>query len=120
VATSFAVLHPDYLEKTARASALPADVVVSLPDSCIVTGTVTDGVTWQSAAGALITARRVDEWKESFTATDDARRFRLAVPEGRHNFLAEAKDGGRCPLFPNRKAHVEHNQAARGRVGPDR
>ena len=31
VATSFAVLHPDYPETTARASALPADVVVTLP-----------------------------------------------------------------------------------------
>jgi hypothetical protein len=40
----------------------------------------------------VITARRVDEWKESFTATDQAGRFRLAVPEGRYDFLAEAND----------------------------
>ena len=92
VATSFAVLHPDYPETTAKASALPADVVVTLPAACIVTGTVTDGVTGRPAAGAVITARRVDEWKESFTATDQAGRFRLAVPEGRYDFLAEAKD----------------------------
>ena len=73
VATSFAVLHPDYPGTTARASALPADVVVTLPAACIVTGTVTDSVTGQPAAGAVITARRVDEWHESFTATDAGR-----------------------------------------------
>ena len=56
------------------------------------TGTVTDGVTGQPAAGAVITARRVDEWDESFAATDAAGRFRLVVPEGRYDFLAEAKD----------------------------
>jgi beta-lactamase regulating signal transducer with metallopeptidase domain/5-hydroxyisourate hydrolase-like protein (transthyretin family) len=92
VETSFAVLHPDHPETTARASALPADVVVTLPSACIVTGSVTDRVTGQPAAGAVITARRVDEWHESFTATDRAGRFRLAVPEGRYDFLAEAKD----------------------------
>ena len=56
------------------------------------TGTVTDSVTGQPAAGAVITARRVDEWGESFAATDAAGRFRLVVPEGRYDFLAEAKD----------------------------
>ena len=56
------------------------------------TGTVTDSVTGQPAAGAVITARRVDEWGESFVATDAAGRFRLVVPEGRYDFLAEAKD----------------------------
>jgi beta-lactamase regulating signal transducer with metallopeptidase domain len=51
VATSFAVLHPDYPETTASAIGLPADVVATLPASCIVTGTVTDSVTGQPAAG---------------------------------------------------------------------
>ena len=86
------MLHPDHPETTAKASALPADVVVTLPTGCVVTGTVTDGVTGQPAAGAVITARRVDEWGESFAASDAAGRFRLVVPEGRYDFLAEAKD----------------------------
>jgi len=92
VPTSFTVQHPDYPVTTGEASALPADVVVTLPTGCLVTGTVTDGVTGQPAKGAIITARRADEWGESFVVTDATGRFRLAVPEGRYDFLAEAKD----------------------------
>ena len=52
VTTSFHVQHPDYPETRGEASALPADVVVTLPAGCVVTGTVTDSVTGQPAAGA--------------------------------------------------------------------
>jgi beta-lactamase regulating signal transducer with metallopeptidase domain/5-hydroxyisourate hydrolase-like protein (transthyretin family) len=90
--TSFTVLHADHPETTGKANALPADVVVTMPAGCVVTGTVTDKMTGQPAAGALLTARRVDEWGELFAATDAAGRFRLVVPEGRYDFLAEAKD----------------------------
>jgi beta-lactamase regulating signal transducer with metallopeptidase domain/5-hydroxyisourate hydrolase-like protein (transthyretin family) len=89
---SYVVRHPDYPEATDTASALPADVVVTLPAGCVVSGTVTDRVTGQPGAGAVITARRVDEWGESLAASDAAGRFRLVVPEGRYDFLAEAKD----------------------------
>jgi beta-lactamase regulating signal transducer with metallopeptidase domain/5-hydroxyisourate hydrolase-like protein (transthyretin family) len=92
LATNFTVRHPDYPETTGQASALPTDVVVTLRAGCLVTGTVMDSVTGQPAAGATITARRVDEWGESFAASDAAGRFRLVVPEGRYDFLAEAKD----------------------------
>ena len=90
--TSFAVLHPDHPETSGKASALPADVVVTLPGGCIVTGTATDSVTGQPATGATITARRLDQWGESFAASDAAGRFRLVVPEGRYDFLAESKE----------------------------
>ena len=86
------VLHPDYPESSAKATATLADVVVTLPTGCVVTGIATDGVTGKPAAGAMITARRVDEWAESFAASDAAGRFRLTVPEGRYNFLAESND----------------------------
>ncbi len=92
VPTSFAVRHPDHPETIGKASALPADVVVTLPAGCVVTGTVTDRITGQPASGAEITARRVEEWGESFAATDEAGHFRLVVPEGRYDFLADAKD----------------------------
>lgn len=92
VTTSFAVLHPDHPEMMANANALPADVVVTLPAGCVVTGTVTDSVTGRPAAGAVVTARRFDEWGESFAAADAAGEFRLVLPEGRYDFLAEAKD----------------------------
>jgi beta-lactamase regulating signal transducer with metallopeptidase domain len=90
--TSFTVHHPDHPETTGKVSTLPADVVVTLPAGCVVTGTVRDGVTGEPAAGAVITARRVDEWGETFDATDGAGHFRLVVPEGRYNYLAEAKE----------------------------
>jgi beta-lactamase regulating signal transducer with metallopeptidase domain len=89
---SFLVRHPDYPETTGDVRALPSDVAVALPAGCVVTGTVTDGVSGQPGAGAAITARRVDEWAETVAAADAAGRFRLVVPEGRYDFLAEAKD----------------------------
>jgi hypothetical protein len=87
-----AVLHPDYPETTSKLSTLPADIVVTLPAGCVVTGTVVDRITGNAAAGALILARRVDEWGESFVAADAAGRFRFVLQEGRYDFLAEARD----------------------------
>jgi beta-lactamase regulating signal transducer with metallopeptidase domain len=92
VPTGFTVQYPDFPTTTGEAAALPANIVVTLPTGCLVTGTVTDGVTGQPAKGAIITARRVDEWSESYVVTDEAGRFRFAVREGRYHFLAEAKD----------------------------
>jgi hypothetical protein len=92
VPTSFVVQHVDYPTTIGKANTLPADVSVKLPTGCLVTGTVTDAITGQPAAAAVITARRVDEWRESFFATDATGRFRFVVPEGRYDFLVEAKD----------------------------
>lgn len=61
-------------------------------DGCVVTGTVIDSVTGKPFAGAAITARRMDEWKETQATTDASGRFRIEVPEGRYDFLVEAKD----------------------------
>lgn len=92
VATSFTVIHPDFPETQGTATSLPADVVVTLTTGCAVTGTVNDSVTGRPAAGVVVTARRSDEWGESVVATDTAGRFRLVVPEGRYDFLADTKD----------------------------
>ena len=40
----------------------------------------------------MISAKRVDEWGETFFTTDATGRFRLVVPEGRYDFLADAND----------------------------
>lgn len=90
--TTFEVQHADYPATRGNAKTLPADVVVTMPTGCVVTGTATDRVTGQPAAGAAIRARRIDEWGEPIVATDAAGRFRVVVPEGRYDFLAEAKD----------------------------
>lgn len=87
-----AVLHPDHPDTIADVTALPADVVVMMPAGCIVTGAVTDRITGKSGAGALIMARRVDEFGETFASADAAGRFRLVIPEGRYDFMAHAND----------------------------
>ena len=92
VTTSFDVRHPDYPATRGEAAALPADVVVTLRAGCLVTGTVADDVAGQPAAGVVISARRVDEWGESFVATDATGKFRLVVPDGRYDFQADANE----------------------------
>jgi hypothetical protein len=89
---SFSVVHPDYPETTGKTSALPADVVVTLPKGCIVAGTVIDNVTGKPADGALVTAEPCELESQAFAITDANGHYRIVVPEGRYNFLAEAKD----------------------------
>jgi beta-lactamase regulating signal transducer with metallopeptidase domain len=88
--TSFSVAHPDYPTTRAESGTLPADVVVTLPDGCTLTGSVTDGVTGKPAAGAVVFTRPVDHGYETFATTDAAGRFRMVVPEDRCHVLAEA------------------------------
>jgi beta-lactamase regulating signal transducer with metallopeptidase domain/5-hydroxyisourate hydrolase-like protein (transthyretin family) len=92
VVTSVAVQHPDYPETRGEAKGLSAEVVVTLPAGCVVTGTAADTVTGKPASGATISARRFDQWGETCVAADEAGGFRLVLPEGRYDFLAEAKD----------------------------
>jgi hypothetical protein len=89
---SYSVLHPDYPETTGQTGALPADVVVTLPKGCLVAGTVMDSVTGAPATGALVTAEPCELESQAFAITDANGRYRIVVPEGRYNFLAEAKD----------------------------
>ena len=89
---SFSVVHPDYPETTGKANALPADVVVTLPKCCIVASTVIDDVTGKPADGTLVTAEPRELGSQVFAITDANGHFRIVVPEGRYDFLAEAKD----------------------------
>ncbi len=92
VRCNFKVRHPDYPEVMGEAKTLPADVVVTLPPACMVSGTVFDSVTGQPAVGAVITARRTDEWKQTYFSTDAQGRFRFAVLEGRYDFIVDANE----------------------------
>ena len=92
VTTSFDVRHPDHPVTRGEAKELPANVIVTLPTGCVVTGSATDVVTRKPAVGAVIVALRIDEWGESVADTDADGNFRLVVPEGRYDFTAEAKD----------------------------
>ena len=119
--TVFAVRHPDHPEAAGKASALPADVVVTLPAGCLVTGTVTDKVTGQPAAGAVIAARRVDEWGESFHGHGHSRTFSprgagraLRFPGGRKRSRLHHGDRPRMPGW--REGRIAAVQAHRRRI----
>jgi beta-lactamase regulating signal transducer with metallopeptidase domain len=88
----FSVSHADYPKSAVQLSGPLADVVIPLPDGCRITGKVTDGVTKRPAAGAVVTAQRLDAPGEFLGVTDAAGRFRMAVPEARYNVLVEARD----------------------------
>lgn len=88
----FSVVHPDYPVARPEFSLPATDVVVTLPDGCKVTGTVTDGATGKPAAGAVLSVRSVENAQEIAATTDKAGRYHLAVPEGRYVVLAEATD----------------------------
>jgi 5-hydroxyisourate hydrolase-like protein (transthyretin family) len=94
LATGIQVLHRDYPAAQGRADELPADVTVTLPDGCVVTGHVADAVTGKPAANALVWSQRLQRhvWQETFTSTDSAGHFRMVLPEGRYHFLAEGPD----------------------------
>ena len=85
-------IHGDHPAATNAVAGLVAETQIVLPDGAVVTGKVIDAVEGSPAAEAIVTARRSDEWGETFAATDAKGRFRLVVPEGRYDFLAAAKD----------------------------
>ena len=88
----FKVRHPDFPEVMGEAKTLPADVVVKMPSGCVVSGSVIDTVTGKPGAGAVITARRTDEWGESYFSADEQGHFRFCVLEGRYDFIVDAVD----------------------------
>ena len=108
VSLRFAVIHADYPVASGEANQLPGDVKVTMPSGCVVTGTVTDSVTGRPAHGAAITARRSDEWNETVVASDADGHFRIVLPEGRYDFLAEMKDRV-CVAVTGRECLPEKN-----------
>ncbi len=92
VPVNLAVRHGVYPPTSAKAKTLPADLTVTLPMGCSVTGIITDDVTGQPPAAATVTAHRLNEYSDEAVATDKRGRFRIVVPEGRYNFQAESKD----------------------------
>ncbi|WP_175517550.1 carboxypeptidase regulatory-like domain-containing protein [Planctomicrobium piriforme] len=87
--TRFGVLHPDYPSISGN-TPVPAEIVVTLPTGCVVTGAVKDATTGMPAVGAELTARQVDEGRTSSATTDQNGHFRLVIPEGHYDFFVEA------------------------------
>ncbi|HMF12481.1 MAG TPA: M56 family metallopeptidase, partial [Gemmataceae bacterium] len=88
----FTISHPDYPETQLRVADLPAEVTITLPDGCRVTGTVIDATTGKPAAGALVEAERLDEFEKRATSTNAHGRFDIVLTEGRYNFLVKARE----------------------------
>ena len=88
----FQIVHPDYAGQRITVNTLPGEISAKLKKGCTLSGRVVDQVTGKSAANALVTFKRVDEWGELTTATDDAGNFRQIVPEGRYNINAESEN----------------------------
>jgi beta-lactamase regulating signal transducer with metallopeptidase domain len=88
------VVHPQYPETTFQVNGAAADVSVSLPSGCRVSGIVSDSMSGRPAMGALLTAERLDPsaYREFIARTDAAGRFEMIVPEGRYNFTVAAND----------------------------
>lgn len=89
---SFTVSHPDYPVTDLKVPSLPADVEVILRDGCVVTGTVTDGVTGEPAEGAEVIAVDAKGTAETPATTAANGRFRMVLAEGRYNFRVDAKE----------------------------
>ncbi len=92
VTCNFKVRHPDFPEVMGEAKSFPADVIVKMPSACIVSGKVIDSVTGEAGAGAVITARRIDQWGQSYFSADAQGQFRFGVQEGRYDFIVDAVD----------------------------
>jgi beta-lactamase regulating signal transducer with metallopeptidase domain/5-hydroxyisourate hydrolase-like protein (transthyretin family) len=100
--THFSIVHPDFPRAEAEVSGVAAEISITLPTGCLVTGTVTDGVTGKPAANAVVTAQRIDTHGEALAVTDAAGRFRMAVLEARYNILVEGQDRV-CVALPDRE-----------------
>ena len=109
---TFQVLHRDYPETSGHVAELPADVTVSLPDGCTVSGRVVDAVTGKPVENALVTGERLwyqgrrERWPidrhGTFALSDAAGRFRMVLAEDHYNFLAEGP-GRVCVALTNRE-----------------
>lgn len=89
---SFTVSHPDYPETRLEVADLPGDATATLPDGCVVIGTVRDAVTGRPAAGAVVELQCQEPWNQEVAVTNETGRFRAVVPEGRYNIQASARD----------------------------
>ena len=89
---TFTVSHPSYPETILNVRELPRNVTVTLRDGCRVTGSVTDRVTGQPAAGAVVVAERLGEHSRIHASTNAAGRFEMVLAEDNYNFAVNAKD----------------------------
>ncbi|WP_165227068.1 sigma-70 family RNA polymerase sigma factor [Aquisphaera insulae] len=86
------IFHPAHPSTTSPIGNPPADTVITLPDGCRITGSVTDGATGSPAAGVVVTAERLGEFDEIRSSTGADGRFSMTLIEDRYTFRVEAGD----------------------------
>jgi beta-lactamase regulating signal transducer with metallopeptidase domain len=89
----FYVWHPDYPTVGVRVGTLSPEAKLTVPTGCTLTGIVSDEVSGQPAAGAVVTAQNNTQVADdAFVVADNAGRYRLVVVDGNYNIFAEAVD----------------------------
>lgn len=88
-----AIRHPDYPPTAGKSNGLPALILATMPDGCVVQGKVLDSVTGQPAAGVEVTASSKSFNQNPQTAVTDADgNYRMVLPEENYVFRVGAKD----------------------------
>ncbi len=87
---AFTANHVEFAPALVKANPFSNEVKITLSAGCALVGLVVDDVTRRPASGAAITAQHMDEAKKFRAVTDAAGRYRLVLPEGNYNVLAEA------------------------------
>lgn len=88
-----AIRHPDYPPISGKAPGLPALILATMPNGCVVQGKVIDSVTGEPAEGAEVTASTKTLTQNPQTAATDADgKFRMVLPEDNYVFRVSAQD----------------------------
>jgi beta-lactamase regulating signal transducer with metallopeptidase domain len=88
----FKLIHPDYALTSAKYSAVPQQVDISLSPPAIIEGQVIDEVTGKTLPGVMISAQGIGRQGWLQTRTDPMGHYRLRTNNDHFNIWAEADD----------------------------
>lgn len=88
---TFWIHHPDYPVTQVRVKSLPAEVTFTLRPGCVLRGRALEEENGRPMPGVLITAIDHETRETTFAETNAEGQFRLVVPAGRYNCLAESQ-----------------------------